>query len=98
MIENAPKNVRDSISDAGFWMFRNFLEYKSEWYGRTLVVVPSNYPSSQLCWKCHHKNPEVKNLNVRSWICPHCGCRHDRDKNAARNILNKGLRILNQSA
>ena len=94
MIENAPNKVRDSISDVGFRMFRSMLEYKSNWYGRQLVVVPSNFASSQLCWKCHHKNPEVKDLNVRSWICPHCGCKHDRDKNAARNILNEGLRIL----
>ena len=96
MIENAPKQVRDSISDVGFRMFRSMMEYKCDWYGRQLVVVPTNYPSSQLCWKCHRKNPEVKNLNVRSWVCPHCGCKHDRDKNAARNILNEGLRILNE--
>ena len=42
------------------------------------------------------KNPKVKDLSVRSWTCPHCGCKHDRDKNSARNILNKGLRILNE--
>ena len=96
MIQEAPSKVRDSISDVGFRMFRTMLEYKSEWYGRTLVIVPTNYPSSQLCWKCGEKNPEVKDLNVRSWICPHCGCKHNRDKNAARNILTKGLRILNE--
>jgi putative transposase len=94
MIQDAPSKVRDSIFDVGFRMFRSMLEYKCNWYGRQLVVVPSNYPSSQLCWKCHHKNPEVKNLDVRSWTCPHCGCKHDRDKNAARNILTEGLRIL----
>ena len=98
MIKDAPRNVRNSISDVGFRMFRDMLEYKAKWYGRQLVVVPTNYPSSQLCWKCHHKNPEVKDLNVRHWTCTHCGCKHDRDKNAARNILTEGLRILKQSA
>ena len=98
MIENAPQKSRSSFSDVGWRMFRSMLEYKSNWYGRTLVVVPSNFASSQLCWKCHHKNPEVKDLNVRKWTCPHCGCKHDRDKNASRNILTEGLRILKQTA
>ena len=94
MLENAPSKVRNSISDVGFRMFRSMLEYKCNWYGRQLVVVPSNYPSSQLCWKCHNRNLEVKDLNVRKWVCPHCGCKHDRDKNASKNILTEGLRIL----
>ena len=94
MIENAPQKSRSSFYDVGWRMFRSMLEYKSNWYGRTLVVVPSNFASSQLCWKCHHKNPEVKNMEVRKWTCHHCGCKHDRDKNASKNILNEGLRIL----
>ena len=98
MIENAPKKSRSSYSDVSWRMFRTFLEYKCNWYDRQLVVVPTNYPSSQLCWKCHHKNPEVKDLNVRKWTCPHCGCVHDRDKNASKNILTEGLRILRKSA
>ena len=98
MVENAPSKVRDSISDVGFRMLRSMLEYKCNWYGRTLVVIPSNYPSSQLCWKCRTKNPNVKDLSVRHWTCHHCGCKHDRDKNASRNILTEGLRILKQSA
>lgn len=96
MLESAPSKVRDSFSDVGWRMFRTMLEYKCNWYGRQLVVVPTNYPSSQLCWKCHHKNPEVKDLTVRKWTCPHCGCKHDRDKNASKNILTEGLRILNE--
>lgn len=96
MIQGAPSKVRDSISDVGFRMFRSMLEYKSNWYGRQLVVIPPNYASSQLCWKCGTKNPEVKDLSVRHWTCSHCGCKHDRDKNAARNILTEGLRVLKE--
>ena len=98
MIKDAPSKVRDSISDVGFRMFRSMLEYKCNWYGRTLVIIPSDYPSSQLCWKCGTKNPNVKDLTIRKWTCHHCGCKHDRDKNASRNILTEGLRILKQSA
>lgn len=94
MIKDAPSKVRDSISDVGFRMFRSYLEYKCDWYGRTLVAVPSNFASSQLCWKCNHKNPDVKDLSIRKWTCPHCDMKHDRDKNASKNILTEGLRIL----
>ena len=94
MIKDAPSKVRDSISDVGFRIFRNMLEYKCNWYGRTLVIIPSDYPSSQLCWKCGTKNPNVKDLTIRKWTCHHCGCKHDRDKNASKNILTEGLKIL----
>ena len=94
MIKYAPQKSRSSFYDVSWRMFRSMLEYKCNWYGRTLVVIPSNFASSQLCWKCHHKNPEVKNMEVRKWTCHHCSCVHDRDKNASRNILTEGLRIL----
>ena len=94
MINNAPSKVRDSISDVGFRMFRSMLEYKCNWYGRQLVIVPSNFASSQICWKCGTKNPNVKDLTIRKWTCHHCGCKHDRDKNASRNILTEGLKLL----
>ena len=87
-------SIRDSIHDAAFFKFKTLLEYKAEWYGHDLIKVDTYYPSSQLCWKCHKKDHEVKDLTVRRWACPHCGCTHDRDKNAARNILTEGLRIL----
>ena len=73
---------------------RNNNQYKANWYGRTIIKVPSNYPSSQLCSCCHFQFPKTKDLKVRKWTCPQCGTVHDRDKNAAINILSKGIEIL----
>lgn len=79
--------------DNGYGMFLNMLEYKLRNKGKVFVKVDKWYPSSQICSKCGHQNPEVKDLSIRQWECPVCGTLHDRDKNAATNILNEGLRI-----
>jgi putative transposase len=80
--------------DNGYGTFLTLLEYKLHDRGKILVKVDKWYPSSQLCYDCGYKNPLVKDLNVRDWICPHCGSYHDRDVNAAKNILREGLRVL----
>ena len=83
-----------NISDVSWSRFISMLIYKADWYGRTIVKVPTDYPSSQLCSICGYKNSITKDIAIRKWICPKCGSIHDRDINAAKNILSKGIEML----
>ena len=95
-VKNMEQNhkLARSITDASWSRFVSMLIYKASWHGNVIVKVPSNYPSSQLCSLCGYQNKEVKNLKIRKWTCPECGSVHDRDCNAAKNILSKGIEIL----
>jgi putative transposase len=95
-VKNMTRNHRlaKSIHDASWSEFARQLEYKCAWYGKKLVRVDSFYPSSQLCSMCGYRNAGTKDLAVRKWVCPECGAEHDRDLNAAKNILREGMRLI----
>ncbi len=93
-VKNMVKNHRlaKAISDVGWGEFVRQLEYKAAWYGRTLVKIDKFYPSSKRCFDCGHIL-DTLSLDVRAWTCPACGVFHDRDLNAARNILAAGQAV-----
>jgi len=86
------RNAR-AIQDAAFSEVRRQLKYKSEWYGRILIEVDRWYASSKICSACQHTLDELR-LDQRQWTCPKCGTCHDRDVNAARNLLAESLHQL----
>ena len=79
------------IQGVSWYEFTRQLSYKAEWQGKNVVFIGRYEPSSQVCSECGHQNSEVKDLGVRKWVCPKCGAMHDRDVNAAKNILRLGL-------
>ena len=91
MLQN--HKMAKAISDASFGEIRRQLEYKAAWHGKTVKFVSRWYPSSQLCHCCGQQNPLVKDLSIRTWVCPCCGAEHDRDINAAINIKEEGLHV-----
>jgi putative transposase len=92
MVKN--HNLASSITDASFGELIRQLEYKAAWYSRTLIKIDTFYPSSQLCYVCGYQFKELKDFSIRSWKCPNCHTQHDRDINAAINILQEGLRTM----
>ena len=92
--ERAPRDhkLARAISDANWGEIVRQLEYKAEWYGRQLIKIDRYFPSSKRCSSCGHVVEKLP-LNIREWDCPECGSHHDRDINAAINILAAGLAV-----
>jgi putative transposase len=93
-VKNMVKNhcLAKSIHDVGWGEFVRQLEYKAAWYGRTLIKIETFFPSSKRCFACGHVL-ETLSFDEREWTCPKCGVHHDRDINAAHNILAEGLSV-----
>ena len=93
-IKNMAKNhhLAKAISDVSWYELTRQLEYKAKWNGRKYIKIDTFYASSQICSVCGYQNTETKDLSVRKWECSVCGVKHDRDINAAKNILAEGLR------
>ena len=93
-IQNMVKDhhLAKAISDVSWYELTRQLEYKAKWNGRKYIKIDTFYASSQLCSVCGYQNTETKDLSIREWSCPVCGAKHDRDINAAKNILAEGLR------
>lgn len=94
-IKGMTKNhhLAKAIQDASFGTLVNMLKYKALWHNRQIIEIGRFYPSSKICHSCGHKM-NYMGLEIRKWTCPVCGKHHDRDVNAAINIMNEGLKIL----
>lgn len=98
LINSEDWSMAKVISDCDWYELTRQLTYKADWNNRQYIKIGRFVPSSQTCSCCGFINVETKDLSVREWTCPKCGVHHDRDINAAKNILNEGLRLLEKTA
>ena len=97
-VKNMIKNhkLAQAISDVSWGSLISMLKYKANWHGRQIIEISRWYPSSKTCNECLHLMPSM-DLSIREWDCPSCGAHHDRDVNAAKNILRQGLNLMSGS-
>lgn len=94
MFNNKGSQMNKNIHNVGWYVFISQLKYKADWYGKEVVRIDQYVPTTQVCSCCGYKNDKLQNnTHTKKWICPNCGAKLDRDINAAKNILNEGLRI-----
>ena len=92
MLQKNNSSLSNKIQNTAFYEIVRQLENKTCQAGKKLIKIDKFFPSSQLCSKCGYQNQKIKNLNIRSWICPNCGTTNDRDVNASINIMKEGYR------
>lgn len=90
------KKWAPKLQRIGLYKLIAMIKYKAQWYGKKFIQIDRFYPSTKKCNKCGYKNNNIT-LDIRQWTCPNCGTQHQRDKNAAKNILNEGTRIINHT-
>jgi putative transposase len=90
------RHLAQAVGDVGFYEIKRQLQYKCELYGAHLIEIDQWFPSSRLCSACGWKNGNLT-LADRKWVCPECGCIHERDVNAAVNIRDEAMRLLNEN-
>ena len=97
MLQKNNSSLSNKIQNSAFYEIIKQLERKAYICGKKIVKVDKFFPSSQLCSKCGYQNKKLKNLNIRSWICPKCNSYNDRDINASINIMKEGKKIINNN-
>ncbi len=97
MLQKNNSSLSNKIQNSAFYEIIRQLERKAYLYGKRIIKVDKFFPSSQLCSKCGYQNKELKNINIRTWICPKCNSYNDRDINASINIMKEGKKIINNS-
>ena len=90
------KRWAHKLQKISLYQLLKMLKYKAEWYGKKFIQIPRFYPSTKTCHICGYQNNNLT-LDIRQWTCPSCRTHHKRDVNAAKNILNKAIKINNKN-